>query len=286
MMKKCRFFIIVLLNILCAVSVNAQDQRQYINCFYVKGDVRLPVTVKHRGGQFTIYNNGEKYYGFIDFVEAYDGRGRKIVMPRLSNPGYSTDTSKPIVYEYVFEYLYSDDIGYNNRDDSDNRSHNYGSNLAKAAQWRSQIPLEGYPNVQLQLGASRLYGEFARLKWCAGGEGGFALYGGVGKDWLFDGEFKDKILWHGAMGYYGAFNENADFTIGVSYAQTAQFEDPILGLDGTFSFYFGSSTRFGFFVGGGAGMTSPFGYITGDDPDDVRFTWDANIGIAVKLWTE
>ena len=265
-------------------------QQTVINYFSAGENICTPVTVKTgRHGTFQVGHSPVVKYGDTGWVEAFDCKGRKILDNTPDRGGgYSTDKSIPIEYEYIFNTLYpesSENSGSYN-DSYSNSNHNIGRGYAEAARRRAQIPMDGYPNFQLQFGASRLYGEFARLKFCGGGEGGFAIYGGIGKDYLFKGEYDDRLLWHAAVGYYGTLGENSDFTLGVSYAQTPQLYDKVMGLDGTFSFYFGNSTRFGVFIGGGAGVTSPFGYITGNDPDDVELTWDVNVGIAIKIWNK
>lgn len=284
--------ILFILLVLVSVTNKISAQQTIINYFSAGENICTPVTVKTgRLGTFQVGHKPVVKYGDTGWVEAYDCQGRKILDNTPDRGGgYSTNNSKPKEYEYIFNTLYpesSDNSSYrsDNSNSYNSSNHNIGTGFARAAQIRSQIPMDGYPNFQIQVGASRLYGEFARLKFCGGGEGGFAIYGGVGKDYLFKGEFDDRLLWHAAVGYYGTLSENCDFTLGVSYAQTPQLYDKVMGLDGTFSFYFGDSTRFGVFVGGGAGVTSPFGYITGDDPDDVELTWDVNVGIAIKLWT-
>ncbi len=283
-----------ILFLLATITNSMSAQQTIINYFSAGEDICTPVTVKTgRLGTFQVGHTPVVKYGDTGWVEAYDCQGRKILDNTPDRGGgYSTDKSKPKEYEYIFTTLYPESSNNSNTYSNNNSSsysssnHNIGAGYARAAQIRSQIPMDGYPNFQLQVGASRLYGEFARLKFCGGGEGGFAIYGGVGKDYLFKGEYDDRLLWHVAVGYYGTIGDASDFTLGVSYAQTSQLYDKVMGLDGTFSFYFGDSTRFGVFIGGGAGVTSPFGYLTGDDPDDVKLTWDINVGIAFKLWTE
>lgn len=271
-----------------AISTIAEAQQTIINYFSAGENICTPVTVKTgRLGSFQVGHTPVVKYGDVGWVEAYDCQGRKILDNTPDRGGgYSTDKSKPKEYEYIFNTLYPESSDNSSSYNRNNNDYSFGSDFAKAVQRRAQIPMEGYPNFQIQAGASRLYGEFARLKFCGGGEGGFAIYAGVGKDYWFKGEYDDRLLWHAAMGYYGTLSENSDFTLGISYAQTSQLKDKVMGLDGTFSFYFGNSTRFGFFIGGGAGVSSPFGYLTGDDPEDVELTWDVNVGIAIKLWTE
>lgn len=287
------------------VQTNAQDQHQYINYFYVKGEVCLPVTVKYRGGEFTIFNDGERHDGFIDYVEAYDCQGRQIVMPRTSQ-GYSSDPNKPIIREYVFQFLYSSgNNSYSNEGSSDNPEMNTkqrvvvdaGSAIGKGVKdiWGGTgYKAEGYPNFQFDFGVSRAYGEFARAKLCLGDYMGFTMYGGAGKDWWFNGENKDRISWHAGIGCYFVADtfdyEDSDFTIGLTYADSPLQKGGILMIDLTYSVFFGHSKRIGLFLGGGGGigkvneLMKDYGYSWSEVKPN--FIWDVNGGIAIKLWSE
>ena len=260
----------------------AQDVVTY---FSVGPDICTPVKVKTNLGTFYVYDEEKAVGGYVSSIEAWDCQGRKIL--DLEPDRRQIGTTKPNKYWYIFNTLYPETSSKKSSDYSQEyNNNNFGSGFAKAAQNKAQIQIDGYPNLQLQAGASRLYGEFARLKFCGGGEGGLAVYGGIGKDYLFKGQYDDRLLWHAAIGYYSALDENSDFTFCISYAQTSQLEDKVMGLDCTFSYYFGDSTRFGVFLGGGMGITSPFGYFAGKDTVSTELTWDVNVGIAVKLWNE
>ena len=50
-----------------------------------------------------------------------------------------------------------------------------------------------YSNLTLQTGVSTVHGEFIRAKACLGGQTGYVVYGGVGRDWLFDAK-NEKFL--------------------------------------------------------------------------------------------
>ena len=150
---------------------------------------------------------------------------------------------------------------------------------------------ECYPNIQLQVGASHAYAEFARLKWMIGGGSGMGLvlYGGVGKEFIFDIKNENmldewtnhkRLPWHAGIGAFfitDSYNNSHDLTLAMTFTETPAITNYAIMMDLTWSKYFGSSNRFGFFIGGGIGM--------GDTKDkDGKFMWDANIGIAVKLW--
>ena len=59
---------------------------------------------------------------------------------------------------------------------------------------------KGVPYLGLDLGASVFYGEFARLIFATGNVSGFYLYGGVGRDIIFDRKNSDRLLWHAGAG--------------------------------------------------------------------------------------
>jgi len=131
----------------------------------------------------------------------------------------------------------------------------------------SKLEAEGYPNLQLQGGFSRAYGEFARLKWCIGGAMGYVLQGGVGKDLFFNMRNSDKLSWHAGMGYYISQEGCFDTTFGLNYAETPVTEGGSLNFDLYYTYFFNrgrfcmcqrkySHDRwpFGFFLGGSLGI--------------------------------
>lgn len=149
---------------------------------------------------------------------------------------------------------------------------------------------DGYPNVQLSIGGSRLWGEFGRVKAMLGGTSGFTLYGGVGKDWIFDLPNKDRLAWHAGFGFYftADFMEQSDFTIGLSYAETPVKEGGVVSLDFDYSYFFGDAKRFGFFVGGSAGVGEVRDILKSTDYNNDNepgcFMWDLRLGLSIKLW--
>lgn len=148
---------------------------------------------------------------------------------------------------------------------------------------------DGYPNFQIRSGISRAYGEFIGLKWCIGGESGLALYGGVGKDWLFNGDNHKKMLWHGGIGAYTSLEGDVDdLSFGITYSESAIIKQTLM-LDVTYSRFFGEGQRIGFFVGGGIGYGNIGSLKEGEDGKlitrNTKFVWDLKIGISFKLWT-
>lgn len=166
------------------------------------------------------------------------------------------------------------------------------SNFGKAALGGMSYDADGYPNVQLCVGLSRYFGEFARLKGQFGGASGFILYGGVGKDWLFDLRNKDRLSWHAGMGYYitADYKDQSDFSLGISYAETPVVAGGAVGVDLDYSYFFGRTKRFGFFVGGSAGVGEVRELLEYEDNSSEKspgcFVWDLRIGLSLKLWQE
>ena len=136
-----------------------------------------------------------------------------------------------------------------------------------------------------------MYAEFARLKLMIGGGAGFgmALYGGVGKEFIFKVKNenmldyyvdKKRLPWHAGLGVFiitDSYDNSSDLTIGATFTESPAVTNYAIMLDFTWSKYFGSSRRFGFFVGAGFGP----GNTKRKEPE---WMWDVNVGLAIKLW--
>ena len=175
-------------------------QQQIINYFSVGGDVCLPVTVKHSRGSFTFSSNEYRVDGPIDYVEAWDCQGRKILDTTPDGKGYtSKDKGTIFVYYYSFKTLYpqsstQEEDGYEGESEyyppyQPNYSDSW-DRLMQNVERKTKIYDPAYPNLTLQAGLSNVYGEYFRAKACLGGRCCYVLYGGIGHDWLF----KPKIL--------------------------------------------------------------------------------------------
>lgn len=135
---------------------------------------------------------------------------------------------------------------------------------------------KGVPYLGLDLGASVFYGEFARLIFATGNVSGFYLYGGVGRDILFDRVNSDRLLWHAGAGMRYSFDRD-HVSMGVVYGENPLCYNQGVLLEFVWHRYFGNSRRIGMFAGGGVGL-GDFG------ANEPAFVWDAQIGISVKLW--
>ncbi|MCM1079856.1 MAG: hypothetical protein NC344_09155 [Bacteroidales bacterium] len=294
--------VILILSLLFSMEATAQE---VINYFYMKAPVCAPVTLSTDNGTMMV-NNGDRIDGNIRIHSATDGNGNKIL--DITADKVDTGTGKPTVREYTFQTLYPSGNTYGGNDDTYSYDEPaYGSappssgmgdvvtgglnNLAEGmrAMTRNAIPVSGYPYLALDLGMSRMYGEFARLHICLGGDVGFMLYGGVGKDWIFNGDNKDKMSWHAGVGYYGVLGsyEEQQFNFGVSYSETAVIEGGALNFDLGYRYFFGKSQRFGLFGGAGFGVGNVnecFESRSENEKFPGKFVWDIQLGICVKIF--
>ncbi len=135
---------------------------------------------------------------------------------------------------------------------------------------------KGVPYLGLDLGASVFYGEFARLIFATGNVSGFYLYGGVGRDIIFDRKNSDRLLWHAGAGMRYSFDRD-NVSMGVVYGENPLCYNQGVLLEFVWHRYFGNSRRIGMFAGGGVGL-GDFG------ANEPAFVWDAQIGISIKLW--
>ena len=135
---------------------------------------------------------------------------------------------------------------------------------------------KGVPYLGLDLGASVFYGEFARLIFATGNVSGFYLYGGVGRDIMFDWMNSDRLLWHVGAGMRYSFDRDL-VSMGVVYGENPLCYNQGVLLEFVWHRYFGNSRRIGMFAGGGVGL-GDFG------ANEPAFVWDAQIGISIKLW--
>lgn len=154
-------------------------------------------------------------------------------------------------------------------------------NMGNIAKEYQHFETDGYPCVQLQLGASHTYGEFARLKWCMGGLAGYMLYGGIGKDYFFDGINKDETSWHIGMGYFANTGDGQDFTWSMNYANSPLCKKGSLNMEFGYAWFFGDRQLYGVFAGGGFGITEH-----DTNKKKAKILWNLEFGFAVKLWQE
>ena len=145
-----------------------------------------------------------------------------------------------------------------------------------------------YSNLTFQAGLSRVHGEFIRAKACLGGQTGYVLYGGVGRDWLFNaknekyiGSDAKKLGWHAGLGYYGGDlngeTATGEFALLMDYAETPMVDNGSLNLWLEGTWYFGADGHFGAF--GGLG-------VSGGNLKNDKLTWNFifEIGLAYRFY--
>lgn len=145
--------------------------------------------------------------------------------------------------------------------------------------------VEGVPYIGVFGGMSHAYGEFGRLRFCFPGMSGFDLFGGVGKEYLFNSDWKDRMTWHVGLGYYftdavitGNYYDSLNIlSIDLVVGRTPLCEDVAIMAQFEWDHFFGEAKRFGVFGAVGFG----FGELDRDEP---KILWDVSLGVAVKLY--
>lgn len=149
-----------------------------------------------------------------------------------------------------------------------------------------EVPAVGVPYLGIFGGASHAYGEFARLKACImGGISGFELFGGVGKEYIFNSDWKDRMTWHAGIGYYftdgviSGYGEDTSniLSIDLVVGRTPLCSDIALMAQFEWDHWFGYSRRFGVFGALGVGL----GELDNDSP---KVLWDVSLGVAIKIF--
>lgn len=285
--------------VLFVVASMGASAQTIINYFYMKGEVCAPVTLKTSRGTYVV-NYGDRLDGNLTIHSATDANGNAIM--DLSADKTSVGTGKATVREYIFSTLYptKNDSGsdYGGEDYSAPPSSGNAivDGMGKLADNFQRMTynsrsVASYPCLALELGLSRMYGEFARLRWCTGGDFGFQLYGGVGKDWVFDGDNKDKLSWHAGLGYYavGGDDDNQQFDFGVTVSETPVVAGLAMAFDFGYRYFVGRTKRFGFFGGAGFGVGNIkecFNERPQGEKFPGKFVWDVQVGICIKVFAD
>lgn len=292
-MKK---FFTLIASALIALSAMAEDQATYL---IVGSDICSPITVKcWDGNTYKVYDQ-VRIEGLTQPREAYDCQGRSIVMP-LGDVKTKSGSNGYHYRYYRFEMIYDsyESQGYGNSysrdreiEESANRTgdavRSGMSGLAGLASVTAQYQDgEAYPGLSLVAGMSRGYGEFARLRLC---HSGCQLYAGIGKDWLMDGENKDRLLWHAGIGFYfglgGDYDDpSMDVAAGLTFAENAMYKKSSLTADLSYTYWIGPWKRVGFTAGFSLGCGDFLELFNTDDVDaDPRFAWGFELGIVLRL---
>lgn len=263
--------------------------------FVVGSDESAPITVRYDGRTYKVYQSTTiNTTGNTYTPSATDANGNSMKYEvSSSTESRGSDTYHNYRYTFYPRNSYSSDNsgGRYNRGNGGNSSSNsswadtgarIGSGLAYVTATRSFTEGGAYPGLHANVGFSKGYGEFCRLRLAAGG---FQVYTGVGKDWFFNGKNKDKFLWHAGLGGYLSLGEDyarwGDVSFGLTVAENAAWENLSLTFDFGFNYWFGRWKRVGLFTGAGIG----WGDIKdlGKEGHHTKIAWNLELGISFRL---
>lgn len=264
--------------------------------FVVGSDASTPITVRYGGKTYKVYNSTTiNTTGNTYTPSATDANGNSMKY-EVRSKSETKGANKYHTYTYTFYPSSSNSSrnnggrGYDGRNSGNTNSNSawaetgaqLGRNIADLTTIRSLSEGGAYPGLHANVGLSKGFGEFCRIRLAAGG---FQVYGGVGKDWLFNGENKDKFLWHAGLGTYFSlgddYNRWGDVSFGVTVAENAAWKNLSLTCDFGFNYWIGRWKRIGVFTGAGIG----WGDIKdlGKDHHHTKTAWNLELGIACRL---
>lgn len=291
-MNRITHICVALVMSLAALSAHAEWYNEIT--FVVGANATTPITVRYNGKSYTVYNSVTiNTTGNTYSPSATDSDGRSLKY-EVSSETHSRGSDTYHYYTYTFyardsygSYSSGSGGGYSS---GSGGSYNSGANAGRAL-GSALFSLGGgadgdaYPSLQLAPGISRAYGGNIRLRYTGYG---FHAYASIGKDFLFDSEFKDKILWNVGIGSYFAFggngNPNMDISLGLSIGQQAQWEKLSLMIDADYTYWIGRWRRVGIFGGVGLGWGSFTEVFNTDDYDSHGgFAWNLEAGIVLRL---
>lgn len=256
--------------------------------FVASSEVCTPITVNVGSHQYTVYGtltisqvNGS--------VSATDCSGRKLKYEYSHSSSTSYGNHDTYTFRNTYDVSrdsYSDGGGYYENTPSYDSAERVGNAVSSAVfGLGGGDEGEAYPALSALAGVSYAYGENLKIRY----EGsGCNVYGSIGKDWLFDSDYKDKILWNVGIGSYfafgGGYDPNMDVSAGFSIGQLAQWEKLSLMIDLDYTCWIGRRRQAGVFVGGGLGWGSFFEVFNTDDLDAKGgFAWNLEAGIVIRI---
>lgn len=261
--------------------------------FVVGSNASTPITVKYNGRSYEVYSSLTINTTGNTYTPSATDRNGNSLKYEVSSRTTTRGSNTYHYYTYTFsgrsDYDSSSNVGGGYRNDN---SSAYDSGAAAGRAIAAGIFSLGggedgdaYPSLQFAPGISRAYGENIKLRYTSSG---FHAYASIGKDFLFDSEFKDKILWNVGIGSYFAFggdgNPNMDIGLGLSIGQQAQWEKLSLMIDADYTCWIGRWRRVGIFGGAGLGwgsFTEVFN--TNDYSSTGGFAWNLEAGIVFRI---
>lgn len=277
--------------LLVCFSIRAEDRRTY---FQVGSDICTPILVKCDNGKtYRVYSE-LMLNGFVQPRSATDCQGRSIVIPGSS---YRSKSGEYHYRYYKFKTLYgssgsSSSSGTYDRNGSYNRSTYNSAQAMGNALVHTIFGLGGgntgdaYPALRAELGVSRTYGDFVRLRYSGHG---FNMFGGVGKDFLFDSKRKDHILWHAGIGSYFAFGADSrnplmDIGMALGFSNSCQNKGVDMTVDVDYTCWIGKWRRVGVFAGGAVGWGNFVETLDTNKENSVGgFAWNLKAGLTFRL---
>lgn len=110
----------------------------------------------------------------------------------------------------------------------------------------------------------------------------FTVYGGLGKDWMFNGNNKHKLLWNAGMGLTTSFIDelvpNSSVRLGFTFSENSSYEHHALTLDCRCYKWIGTTRQWGVYGGGGLGIAD----ITCKSTP-IKFAWNIEVGFSYQI---
>ena len=285
--------IILTLAVIFLHALTCRAEWYNVFTFIVGRDVCTPITVYYAGKNYKVYDI--TFTGSTSTPSATDCNGSPLrYEAQYENASKGRDTYHTNTYTFYNKVSYgSNGSGSHSGSTTDTNQRNNWGNDPRWGDAGRELSREGvrhasqecghaYPGLHLYTGISKAYGEYARLR---AAFNGVNVHAGVGKDWLFDGINKDKLLWHAGLGGYYSFGGKdpwGDILGSVTVAKTAAWENVSLMLDCDFTYWFGRWRRVGCYCGAGAGFADikDFGK---QDGHGTKFAWNLEFGLCFRL---
>lgn len=254
--------------------------------FVVGSGVASPITVSVGGRTYTV-SSSITVPQVNGTIRATDANGRKLTY-KLRHSGSTSQGSRDT---YTFINTWNPGDGGSSSSGDYNNSYDNNSGGGGGGYRNIIFDLgggddgEAYPALKLMAGVSRTYGEFVRLRYTGYGFNGYA---GIGKDWIFDGEYKNRILWHVGIGSYFAFggngDPNMDVSLGLSAGGLAQYDKVSLMIDADYTYWIGRWRRVGVFAGASLGWGSFSEVFNTSNYESMgKFAWNLEAGLTLRL---
>lgn len=270
-----------------ANAINAQD---YTMTFAAGNDVCTPITVRVGGKSYTVYTS-VTIKRISGSVTATDCNGRKLRYDYSTRGNSGSSSHDTYTFHNAYDANYdssrsnSNNGGYPNNNAAYNSGYRAGQAVASAIfGLGGGADGEAYPGLSIMPGLSYARGENLKLAYKGSG---FHMYGNIGKDFLFDTDYSDKLLWNVGLGSYFAFGDDdpaMDISLGLSIGQLSTWEKLSLMIDMDYTYWLGRWRRVGMFAGGSLGWGSFAEVFSTDDYSSYGgFAWNLEIGLAIRI---